>query len=121
MSEKTKILVCVKCRAPGESKDLPFDQRAGGRLLVAMNEAAAGAGDVEIVPVECLSVCNRPVTIGLASAGKWSYVYGDFPEEAAPDILEAARLYAGTPDGVIPKDQRTAALRLGRIARTPPL
>ena len=121
MSEKTKILVCIKCRMPGESKELPFEQRSGGRLFSAMNEAAAGADDVEIVPVECLSVCKRPVTIGFSAAGKWTYLYGDFPLDSAPAIIDAARLYNGASEGLIPWDQRPAALKTGVIARTPPV
>ena len=32
----------------------------------------------------------------------------------------AARCYAATPDGIIPKDEMTPALKLGQIARVPP-
>jgi predicted metal-binding protein len=120
MTEKTKILVCVKCRMPGESKELPFDQRSGGRLYSEIAAAAEGADDVEIVPVECFSVCKRPVTIGLSAKGKWSYLYGDYPLQSAEAILGAARLYGGTSDGLIPWDQRPAALKTGVLARTPP-
>lgn len=120
MTEKTKILVCVKCRMPGESKELPFDQRSGGRLYSEIAAAADGADDVEIVPVECFSVCKRPVTIGLSARGKWSYLYGDYPLQSADAILDAARLYGGTDDGLIPWDQRPAALKTGVVARTPP-
>ncbi len=120
MSDKTKILVCVKCRAADEPKE-PMENRMGSRLYREMAAAARDADDVEIVPVECLSVCKRPVTIGLSAGGKWTYLYGDFALGSAPEILEAARLYAGAEDGLIPWDQRPAALKLGVVARIPPI
>ena len=120
MSEKTKILVCVKCRMPGEPKELSFEDRSGGRLYREVAAAAEGADDVEIVPVECFSVCKRPVTIGLSAKGKWSYLYGDYPLQSADTILSAARQYGLTADGLIPWDQRPAQLKTGVISRTPP-
>ena len=119
MSEKTRVLVCIKCRMPGEPKE-PFENRTGGRLYREVAAAAEGADDVEIVPVECFSVCKRPVTIGLSSAGKWRYLYGDYPLQSAEDILAAARLYGKTSDGLIPWDERPEALKKGVISRIPP-
>ena len=120
MSEKTKILVCTKCRMADEPKE-PMENRMGSRLYRAVSEAAVGATDVEIVPVECLSVCKRPVTIGFSAKGKWTYLYGDFPLDSAPAILDAARLYARAEDGLIPWGDRPAALKLGVISRIPPM
>ena len=120
MTEKTKILVCTKCRMAGEPKE-PFENRTGGRLYREIAAAAAGAEDIEIVPVECLSVCKRPVTIGFSAHGKWTYLYGDFPLDSAPAIIDAARLYGRTPEGLIPWDDRPQALKTGVIARTPPV
>lgn len=120
-SSVTHILVCATCRAEGEPA-LPLAERAGGRLLAALRDAAAPDPSVEIVPVECLSVCRRPCTVGLAASGKWTYVYGDLPVEGgAALILETARLYAETPDGLIPWKLRVDAIRKGVVARFPPL
>ena len=99
-------------------------ERPGARLFRALRLAAARrAAPVELIPVECLSVCKRPCTIGFSGAGKWTYVYGDFAadERSAEAILDAASLYAATPDGLIPWRQRPEALRRGVIARIPPL
>ena len=119
MTEKTKVLVCIKCRMPGEPKE-PFDNRTGGRLYREVAAAAEQADDLEIVPVECFSVCKRPVTIGLSAAGKWRYLYGDYPLASADDILAAARLYAKSANGIIPVEERAEALKAGVISRTPP-
>lgn len=113
----TTVLVCTSCRREGDAEDGP---RAGARLRDALLEAARGRGDVRVVGVECLSVCKRPITVGFADAGKWTYVYGDFPPEAAEEILATAALYGAAPDGLIPWKSRPAAFRKGVVARIPP-
>ena len=119
MTTKTKIRVCVKCRATGEPKG-PIEDRMGSHLLRELRAAAADARDVEIEPVECLKVCVRPVTITLSAPGKWTWLFGNFPLGSTPDILDAARLYARMPDGLIPKEEMPASLKLGQVARVPP-
>jgi predicted metal-binding protein len=118
MAAKTTIHVCVTCKAADDPAE-PKSGRAGARLHAALAEQA-GEG-IDIAPVECLSVCKRPCTVGFAAAGKWTYIYGDFPPEAAPEILAAAALYANAPDGLIPWRQRPDALKKGVVARLPPL
>ena len=87
--------------------------------MAALRDAAAQDSSVEIVPVECLSVCRRPCTVGLAAPGKWTYVYGDLPVEGgAALILETARLYAATADGRIPWKLRVAAIRVASSVST---
>ncbi len=118
MTAATTIHICVTCRTADEPLE-PKAQRAGARLHAALS---AIAGDrVCVKPVECLSVCKRPCTIGFAAAGKWTYIYGDFTPESAPAILAAAELYADAPDGLIPWKQRPDSLKKGVIARIPPL
>ena len=114
----TKILVCVTCRAVGEALE-PKAERAGARLHAAL-VGLAGEG-VDVTAVECLSVCKRPCTVGVAGPGKWTYVFGDFAPQSAPDILAAAELYAAAADGIIPWKQRPEALKKGVVVRIPPL
>ncbi|MFI5010984.1 MAG: DUF1636 family protein [Hyphomicrobiales bacterium] len=117
------IHICITCRQPGEPAEV-VGGRAGARLHEALRLAAALRADpVELVPVECLSVCKRPCTIGFSAAGKWTYVYGDFAPDrpSAEAILDAAALYAAAPDGLIPWRQRPQALKKGVVARIPPL
>lgn len=119
MTDKTRILVCVKCRASGEPKE-PIEDRMGSHLYRELL-AAAGAEDVAVEPVECFKVCVRPVTIAFVAAGKWTQMYGDFPLGSASEILDAARHYARMENGIIPKEELPPALKLGQIARVPPL
>jgi predicted metal-binding protein len=117
-SPVTTILVCTTCRREGDTLATP---RAGERLHAALEAAAEERGDVRIVPVECLSVCKRPVTIGFGAPEKWTYVYGDFDADAAPAILDAAALYGAASDGLIPWKSRPDAFKKGVVARIPPL
>ena len=119
MTTRTKIRICVKCRAAGEPKG-PIEERMGSHLLRELRASAAQAGDLEIEPVECFKVCTRPVTIALSAPGKWTWLFGDFPLGSTTDILDAARLYARMPDGLISKEEMPPSLKLGRIARVPP-
>lgn len=113
---RVTIHVCTTCRG---SDDAPDGPRAGSRLSEALRLAAAGTA-VDVVPVECLSVCKRPVTVGFSAPGRWTYVYGDFSPNAAEAILAAAALYAAAPDGLIPWRERPDALKRGVVARIPP-
>jgi predicted metal-binding protein len=112
------LYVCTTCRAEGDTAEI----RAGARLMAAL-AARLGAAPVpglRIEPVECLSVCKRPCTVAVASAGRWTYVYGDLDAEAsAGTILEGIGLYAGTPDGIVPWRARPEAFRKGVVARIP--
>ena len=114
----TTVLVCVTCRRAEDAPDAP---RAGARLHDALASAAEARDDLRVVPVECLSVCKRPVTVGFAAADKWTYVYGDFDAATAPAILDAAALYAAADDGLIPWKSRPDAFKKGVVARIPPL
>ncbi len=110
----------MTCRAEGEPA-LPLEGRAGRRLYGVLATEAAGDPSLQVVPVECLSVCKRPCTVSFASPGKWTYVYGDLsPETGAPTLVAAARLYGATSDGLIPWKQRSDAIKKGVVARVPP-
>ncbi|MCP8940862.1 DUF1636 domain-containing protein [Alsobacter sp. SYSU M60028] len=121
-STRTTIHVCVTCKRADEA-DRPREDCAGARLHRAVAALAAEtSAPVDIVPVECLSVCRRPVTFGFAAPGKWTYVYADAdPDAGAETILNGAALYAAAPDGLIPWRQRPDALKKGVISRVPPL
>lgn len=122
---ETAILsVCTTCRAAGDASE----PRAGAKLLAALREEAARepVPGLAIEGAECLSVCKRPCTVAVASAGRWTYVYGDFdaleaPETSARTILAGLRRYLETPDGVVPWRERPEAFRKGVVARIPPL
>ena len=115
----TTVYVCTTCRGADEPPE-PRESRAGARLHAALVEAAQDHADIAVVGVECLSVCKRPVTVGFASAGKWTYVYGDFAPESAGAVIEGAQLFTKAADGLIPWRERPEGLKRGVVARIPP-
>ena len=125
-SEPITIHICTSCRSEGEPLE-PRESRAGARLHAALTAAEAARTDgpaVRIIPVDCLSVCKRPVTVGFSAPGKWTYIYGDFAngplDVAAETILDGVARYAQAEDGLIPWKERPQALKKGVIARLPP-
>lgn len=120
LPDPVTLYVCATCRAAGDA----LEPRAGAKLLAALQEAVAAGGHagITVESVECLSVCKRPCTVAVASAGRWTYVYGDLdPADSARTILEGVGLYAGTPDGIVPWKARPQEFRKGVVARIPPL
>ena len=114
----TTIYVCTTCKTAED----PSQERAGARLMSALEAAILETGSsVRVEGVECLSVCKRPCTVAFSAPGKWTYVYGDFVPDTAPEtILAGAALYSAAEDGLIPWKQRPDALKKGVIARLPP-
>ena len=117
----TRVYVCVTCRAETDA-DLSGAPRAGARLYEALSEACRDDEAIEVLPVECLSVCKRPCTVSFAAAGKWTYVYGDLPPDTGAAVIRhAAQLYGDAADGLIPWKLRPDPIKRGVISRVPPL
>ena len=115
------IFVCVTCKRVEDDADAP---RLGKTMYDAIEErlASPAQSDIELRAVECLSVCKRPCTLALSGPGKWTYVVGDLDVDAnLDDVLDAARKFAATEDGLIPWRERPKSFRKGVVSRTPPL
>ncbi len=110
------IFVCETCRSGQETLDAPRD----GAVLAERAKSLSGEG-VEIRSVACLANCKRALSASIQNADGWSYVFGDLTTDAAEDLLEGARLLAGSTDGLMPWKGRPDALKRGIIARIPPL
>jgi predicted metal-binding protein len=119
---RATIFVCVTCRVPIDGNESDFET-PGGELAVAIENHLrdAGASEIEVRPVECLSVCKRPCTIAFAAGNKWTYLVGGIDARAqAGEVAAAAQQFAATDDGVIPWKERPLFLRKGVIGRIPP-
>ena len=113
-SATATLLVCVTCKSDGAPM--------GAGLFEALEARLAAETDIALRSIECLSVCKRPCTVALAAPGKWTYVVGDLTREShLEDIVIGARLYAASPDGIVPWRERPLCFRKGVISRTPPL
>jgi predicted metal-binding protein len=71
--------------------------------------------------VECLGNCRRRLSAAILREGCWSYVFGDLMIEDGPDLVAAARLYAGSVDRLMPWRGRPDKLKRGLVSRIPPL
>lgn len=113
------VFVCVACRKEGDADNRP------GQALLDELQARLSPSDKEIIavePVECLGVCKRPATVALAAENKWTYVVGDISAEGEVDeLVESARRFAASENGIVPWKDRPNAFRKGVVSRVPPL
>jgi len=118
----SKLFVCITCRLLGETSE-DAQARPGARLMKILSQRLEDGGhDIEIVPVECLSNCNRGCTVAVSGPGKWTYVIGALdPEQHADDVVQFARLHHAQPDGLPVWRERPVHIRKNTIARVPPL
>ncbi len=113
------LQVCVLC-GEADSGD-PQAVPAGRHLYEALLQAGADTLEIEILPVDCLAVCDRPVTLAFQAPGKWCYLVGGVdPACDVDDILAAAKAVADSPQGIPAMDDRPTFFRKGVIARVPP-
>lgn len=113
-----ELLICTKCRVMDTDPD--GDTRPGTQLLDALTARDLPAG-VSVRGVECLSNCTRGCSVALRGPGRWSYVYGNLPQDAADLVLDGAARYYNTADGLVPWRERSDHFRKNCIARIPPL
>lgn len=112
----TTIYVCTSCRNEANSDDHP---RPGLLFAGKVGEAAA-ADDLVVEEVECLANCKRRLSAALVKPGGWTYVFGELNLDNADDLVEGARLYRDTDNGLIPWRGRPECLKRGLVARIPP-
>jgi len=111
------IIVCRTCRNETGSDAHP---RAGA-LLADDTRAAAQPAGIAVETVECLGNCKRRLSAAVVRPGGWSYVFGDLAVTSGKDLVEGARLFATSPDGLMPWRGRPDSLKRGLVARIPPL
>jgi predicted metal-binding protein len=114
---RVAIVVCSSCRDDTGSDARP---RAGEHLAEDTRRAAAGTS-VRVETVECLGNCKRRLSAAILRDGAWSYVFGDLVPTSGADLVEGARLFAGSDDALIPWRGRPDSLKRGLVARIPPI
>jgi predicted metal-binding protein len=112
------VFVCISC-----NQDDTQSPRPGAVLYDAVAAEVSARGlDLQVTPVECLSVCKRPCTIAFAAEGKWTYVIGDLEAGThVDDIVTGAERYAASTNGIVPWRERPVPVRRGVVARVPPM
>lgn len=77
---------------------------------------------VQVTPTECLQNCESGCSVALRDGEQhWTYVYGNLDPEDAAMLVQGARQYSETSDGVIPWRQRPDHFKRNCVARIPPL
>lgn len=117
---RTTVYVCETCRPADHDDDAP---RPGKLLAEALAErAASGEANIDVVGVQCLSVCKRPCAVAVSGEGKFTYIVGDAePNVHADDILAYAAAHGASEDGVTAWRERPQLVRKSVIARVPAL
>lgn len=119
------LFVCTTCATIW--KDGKPQGKSGGQQFLEQLKKLHDEWELRdkfsIREVKCMSACSRPCTISFASAGKYTYLFGDLqtvPEITAA-VLECASQYYTKPDGLLPWSERPEALKKGILARIPSL
>lgn len=123
------LLVCTTCASTWQNgKKIGV---SGGEILLqeleSLHQDWEKRSQFEIRAVSCMSACSKACVVTFASAGKYSYIFGDLPSDnedistTASAIIACAELYSDRPDGALAWKERPALLKNGLIARIPPL
>ena len=117
---RPRLAVCVTCRAGREIDD---DAPRPGRILFETLSALCAGADapVDLLPVECLSLCDDGCSAAISIQGKWSYLLGELDAALAGDILTYARAYGTSKTGLVLPSRRPASLATMVKGRMPPV
>ena len=109
-----RVFVCTTC---SRYDPAPAGQATPGlRLAQAMKHRAAQVGSaVTVRMVECLNGCPNPCMAALRTPGKCVIRFSELTMEDAPALLQAAALYAESPDGDLLSEALPVSLR-GKVS-----
>ena len=112
------VYVCITCRRAGD----PEDGVRPGLVLARETAREADGSKVSVRQIRCLANCNRACSAAIRREGAWTYVFGELePGRDAAALIEGAKLFAHTEDGLMPWRGRPDILKRGLIARVPPI
>lgn len=114
--------VCYICQRP----DVPRGPQPEGTVIMQrlrqMLEDAQLSGQISLEPYGCLGNCRRRCTVALAGPGRWSWLFGELdPNADLGWLVDFARQWLATPDGMIAKSRRSEEARAHGVGRLPPL
>ena len=115
------VFVCTSCDEACHDNGKGNGESRGALLYRQLAVLGAECNSVDIVPVDCLAVCDRSVTVAFVAPGKWTYIVGGIdPERDGEDVFAVAQDVAASSHGVLAMEQRPPFFRSGVIARVPP-
>src|SRR6195256_5838397 len=110
------VSVCVTCKtAEGGTV-------VGPEMFEQVKAAIGSSDQVQVRPVQCLSVCKRPATVAVTSADGYTFLFGDLQTESGTAALVSfVQSYQKSDYGLVPWRERAEVLRKGMVARVPPI
>ena len=125
MKAQHTMFVCTTCASVW--KDGKCVGESGGEKLFKQLQQKHQNWELQenfpIVPVKCMSACNRSCTISFASPGKSTYLFGDLSsdllEQEIAGVFECASKYYTHAEGLLPWAERPQPLKKGILARIP--
>ena len=110
------VSVCVTCKTADGGAVLGPD-------MFESVKAAIGSSDrIQVRPVQCLSVCKRPVTVAVTSADGYTFLFGDLQTlSGTAALVSFVNSYQRSDYGLVPWRERAEVLRKGMLARVPPM
>lgn len=110
------VSVCVTCKTADEGIVV------GPDMFESVKAAIGASDDVQVRPVQCLSVCKRPATVAVTSADGYTFLFGDLRTESGTVALVSfVNSYRKSDYGLVPWRERAEVLRKGMVARVPPM
>lgn len=103
MSAQVSMFVCTSCTPDG----------------AFLSVAGDGMGDVNVIPVGCMSGCRHAQTVAFRSPGKVAYLFGDITADDLPLLRNFAQLYDASHDGTFADARVLGDLRSKALARIP--
>src|SRR3954468_11210069 len=115
-SGPTLVSVCITCKTADGGTVV------GPDMFESVKAALEASDDVQVRPVQCLSVCKRPATVAVSSADGYTFLFGDLETESGTAALKSfVTSYQASDYGLVPWRERAEVLRKGMVARVPPM
>jgi predicted metal-binding protein len=113
----TVVSVCITCKSADGVAVVGPDMFES--LKAAVRESRQ---NVQVRPVQCLSVCKRPATVAVSSSDGYTFLFGDLqPGSGTAAVVSFVLAYQKSDYGLVPWRERAEVLRKGMVARVPPI
>jgi len=120
----TSLVVCSTCKFKSDEPNLSSGERGGSALAGHIQQVLKTSDEsrISVEPMACLFACSQHCTVHLRAAGKIGYVMGSFEptQEAAEALVEFAKHYDDSPEGVVPYKFWPEGVKGHFLVRVPP-
>ncbi|SHG87549.1 DUF1636 family protein [Cognatishimia maritima] len=105
------VFICATCQMPDGAKPGPAFAKD-----LAQKLSSAG---VTVQLVDCLNMCDAPLSLALRAPGKTAYLFSDLRPDDIEDAAALARLYKDAKGGEITDARPAGRLRHCLVGRIP--